>query len=61
MVVLPIVETLLGVGLIGAGFAYAIRLRKGGGVAAPSRPFWILCLSIGLGAGLVSAGVISLL
>lgn len=61
MVILPIIETLLGIGLIGAGFAYAIRLRKGGGVAAPSRSFWIMCLLIGLGAGLTSAGVISFL
>lgn len=56
----PFLMIVIGALLLMAGFAYAWRLRRRGGVPVWSRSFVIVCLMVGGGAGIVAAGVIAL-
>jgi hypothetical protein len=57
MELVPLVMTIVGALTVVAGFFYALTLRKRGGVETTSRPFWGMSLAIGLGTGLIVAGV----
>jgi len=57
----PLVLTIIGALIVVAGFAYAFSLRKRGGVRAGSRPFLAMTITIGLGTGILVAGVIAVL
>jgi len=53
--------TIIGALIVVAGFAYAFNLRKQGGVRAGSRSFLAMTITIGLGSGILVAGVIAAL
>lgn len=55
----PQVLAIVGALIVLAGFAYALSLRKRGGVRVGSRPFLIMTITIGLGTGILVAGVIA--
>ncbi|TDT65485.1 hypothetical protein EDF20_0272 [Frigoribacterium sp. PhB116] len=61
METVPLVMTIVGALIVVAGFAYALSLRKRGGVRVASRPFLALAMAIGLGTGILVAGVIAAL
>jgi len=56
----PLVMTIVGAIIVVAGFVYAFTLRKRGGVRIPSRPFWGMILTIGLGTGIFVAGIMTI-
>lgn len=53
--------TVIGALIVAAGFAYTFNLRKRGGVRSGSRPFLAMTITIGLGTGILVAGVIAAL
>lgn len=61
METVPLVMTLIGALIVLAGFAYAFTLRKRGGVRVGTRPFLATTITIGLGTGILVAGVIAAL
>jgi len=61
METVPLVMTIIGALIVVAGFAYAFNLRKQGGVRAGSRSFLAMTITIGLGSGILVAGVIAAL
>lgn len=61
METVPLVMTIIGALTVVAGFAYAFNLRKRGGVRVGSRPFLAMTITIGLGTGILVAGVIAAL
>jgi hypothetical protein len=61
METVALVMTIIGALIVAAGFAYAFNLRKRGGVRSGSRPFLTMTITIGLGTGILVAGVIAAL
>ena len=61
METVPLVLTIIGAPIVAAGLAYAFTLRRRGGVRAGSRPFPATTITIGLGTGILVAGVIAAL
>ncbi|MBF4577472.1 hypothetical protein [Frondihabitans sp. VKM Ac-2883] len=61
METVPLVMTIIGALIVVAGFTYALNLRKRGGVRVGSRPFLAMTITIGLGTGILVAGVIAAL
>ena len=61
METVPLVMTIIGALIVVAGFAYALSLKKRGGVRVGSRPFLAMAIAIGLGTGILVAGVIAAL
>ncbi|KQM23377.1 MULTISPECIES: hypothetical protein [unclassified Frigoribacterium] len=61
METVPLVMTVIGALIVAAGFAYTFNLRKRGGVRSGSRPFLAMTITIGLGTGILVAGVIAAL
>jgi hypothetical protein len=57
----PLVMTIIGALIVVAGFAYAPSLRKRGGLQVRSRTFLAMAIAIGLGTGILVAGVIAAL
>ncbi|MBD8140674.1 hypothetical protein IFT36_08980 [Frigoribacterium sp. CFBP 13605] len=57
METVPLVITIIGALVVVAGFVYAFNLRKRGRVQVGSRPFLTMTIMIGLGTGILVAGV----
>jgi hypothetical protein len=57
METVPLVITIIGALVVVAGFAYAFNLRKRGRVQVGRRPFLTMTIMIGLGTGILVAGV----
>jgi len=57
METVPLVITIIGALVVVAGFAYASKLRKRERVQVGSRSFLTMTIMIGLGTGILVAGV----
>ncbi|MBD8140499.1 hypothetical protein IFT36_08090 [Frigoribacterium sp. CFBP 13605] len=53
----PLVITIIGALVVVEGFAYAFNLTKRGSIQVGSRPFLTMTIMIGLGTGILVAGV----
>ena len=57
METVPLVITIIGALVVVAGFAYAFKRRERGRVQVGSRRFLTMTIMIGLGTGILVAGV----
>lgn len=57
METVPLVITIIGALVVVAGFAYAFKLRKRGRIRVGNRTFIAMTIMIGLGTGILIAGV----